>query len=166
MPQNRVLPAVLALSASGLVGIAVYEGYRPKAYDDGVGVQTVGFGSTTHADGTPVRRGDSTTPERALVRLAQDAASKERALRACIGPVPLYQWEWDAYVSLAYNIGATAFCRSSIVRHLRATPPDYAAACKSILLWDKAGGKTLPGLTRRRQAEYQRCIGAAPEGAP
>lgn len=166
MPQNRILPTLLALSASGLVGIAVYEGYRPKAYDDGVGVQTVGFGSTTHANGAPVRRGDTTTPERALVRLAQDAADKERTLRACIGPVPLYQWEWDAYVSLAYNIGAGALCKSSIVRHLRATPPDYAAACKSILLWDKAAGKNLPGLTRRRQAEYARCMGQNQDAQP
>jgi len=65
MPQNRILPTLLALSASGLVGIAVYEGYRPKAYDDGVGVQTVGFGSTTHSNGA---RCAAVTPPRQSAR--------------------------------------------------------------------------------------------------
>lgn len=157
----RLAPAALALSALGLTGIAVHEGYRSTAYDDGVGVQTVGFGSTTHEDGRPVRHGDRITPERALVRLAEHAAQTEQAMRACIGDVPLYPREWDAYVSLAYNIGHAAFCGSTLVKTLKQTPPDYAEACRQIMRWDRAGGRVMTGLTARRSAEYRQCMGGA-----
>lgn len=157
--KPRLMPSLLVVSAIAVAGIAVHEGYRSRAYDDGVGVQTVGFGSTTREDGKPVRRGDTITPERAVVRLAQDADRIGREIAACIGPVPLYQHEFDAFVSLAYNIGAGAFCRSSVVKRLKASPPDYAGACEAIKMWTKAGGRELPGLVKRREAEYTQCIG-------
>ncbi|MFZ5513894.1 MAG: lysozyme [Pseudomonadota bacterium] len=165
----RLLPVMLALSAGGLVGIGLHEGYRGQAYDDGHGVQTVGFGSTEREDGTPVRPGDKTTPERALVRLADHVEKTEAAMRACMGPVPLFQHEWDAYVSLAYNIGPAAFCRSTLVRKLKQTPPDYAAACAEILRWNRAGGQVLAGLVKRREAEYRLCVGGispSPQPSP
>jgi lysozyme len=146
----------------GLAGIAVHEGYRPRAYDDGVGVQTVGFGTTTRADGSPVKPGDTTTPERAVVRLAVDADAIQQRMRACIGEVPLYPHEWDAYVSLAYNIGPGAFCGSTLVKKLKTMPPDYAGACDQLLRWTKAGGRELPGLVRRRQAEHRLCRDGVP----
>lgn len=155
--KPRILPAFLALSAASLIGLAVHEGYRENAYDDGVGVQTVGFGSTTHADGRPVRRGDKMGPERALVRLGQDVARFEYEMRACLGPVPLYPHEWDAYVSLTYNIGTGAFCRSTLVKRLKETPPKYDAACAEILKWNRAGGQVMAGLTKRRQDEFKLC---------
>lgn len=151
-------PAILiTVSALTLAGIAGWEGYRRTAYDDGVGVQTVGFGSTTHADGRPVRPGDTITPERAVLRLAQDADRLWREAAACIGDVPLAAHEAAAFQSLAYNIGASAFCRSTLVKKLRQTPPDYAGACREILRWNRAGGRVLPGLTKRREAEYRMC---------
>ncbi len=67
--NNRTRIAALSLSASALVGIAVHQGFRGNAYDDGVGVQTIGFGTTRNVDGTPVKKGDKITPERALVRV-------------------------------------------------------------------------------------------------
>ena len=142
--------------------IAGFEGYRGKAYDDGVGVQTVGFGSTRHTDGRPVKPGDSVTPERAVVMLAQDADRIAQELAACLGPVPLYKHEWDAYVSWAYNVGASAACRSTIVKKLKASPPDYPGACRELLKWTRAGGRELPGLVKRREAEYRLCIGETP----
>ena len=160
--RERLFPSFLALSAAGLIGFAVHEGYRENAYDDGVGVQTVGFGSTTHTDGRPVRRGDKMSPERALVRLGQDVARFEHEMRACLGPVPLYPHEWDAYVSLTYNIGPRAFCRSTLVRRLKETPPKYDAACAEILKWNRAGGQVMAGLTKRRQDEFKLCT----EGRP
>lgn len=144
--------AALSLSAAALVGIALHEGYRDTAYDDGVGVQTIGFGTTEG-----VRPGDRITPERALVRLLADADRTQSDLRACIGPVPMYQHEWDAIVSWAYNIGTGAACKSTLVRRLRAQ--DYPGACAELLRWTRAGGRVLPGLVRRRQAEYQLCMG-------
>ena len=148
----------LGLTASALlVGtLAGYEGYREHAYRDSVGVPTIGFGSTAG-----VRMGQRTDPVRAVQRLSADVSATARRVAACIGDVPLYQAEFDAYTSLAYNVGTTAFCGSTLVKKLRATPPDYAAACAEILRWDYAGGQRLAGLTRRRQAEHRQCVEAA-----
>lgn len=161
----RLSPSLLVVSALALAGIAGLEGYRRAAYDDGVGVQTVGFGSTTRDDGGAVQRGDTMSPERAVLRLAQDADRIGREIAACIGgDVPLYQHEFDAFVSLAYNIGPQAFCRSTIVKRLKQTPPDYAGACEAIMMWTRAGGRELPGLRKRREAENAQCIGEARMG--
>jgi len=89
-----------------LIGIANHEAFRSRAYDDGVGVQTIGFGTTAG-----VKPGDTITVERALIRLGQDVGRFESEMRRCIGDVPLYQHEWDAYVSLAYNIGYGGFAK-------------------------------------------------------
>ncbi len=103
--------------------------------------------------------GQRTTPDRALVQLLADAQRHERELKACIGDVELHQHEWDAYVSWAFNIGTGAACRSTLVRKLKASPPDYAGACSELLRWNKQAGRVLPGLIKRRQAEYQLCMG-------
>jgi lysozyme len=167
MPRHsRILPAVLTASVLAVAGIAVHEAYRGAAYDDGVGVQTIGLGTTTRADGSPIRPGDRITPERAIVRLAHDVERMQVRMRDCIGPVPLYQHEWDAYVSLTYNIGEGAFCRSTLVRRLQQQPPDYYGACAQILRWTRAGGRELRGLVTRRQAEYRICTGQAPALPP
>lgn len=152
MALNRTRIAGLSLSAAALVAIANFEGFRDRAYDDGVGVQTIGYGTTEG-----VKPGDRITPERALIRLLADADKMQRELRACIGDVPMYQHEWDAYVSWSYNVGTGAACQSSLVRKLKAG--DYAGACAELLRWDYAGGKRLAGLTKRRQAEHQQCMG-------
>jgi lysozyme len=160
--RQRLLPSLLVVSAVALGSIALHEGYRERAYDDGVGVQTYGFGTTRRPDGAPVRPGDTITPERAVQRLSQDADRIGREIADCIGDVPLYQHEFDAYVSLAYNIGPGAFCRSTLLKKLKQQPPDYAGACREILRWRYAGGRELPGLVRRREAEYRRCMGEIP----
>jgi lysozyme len=152
----------LGASALAVALIASFEGYSPRAYDDGVGVQTVGFGSTRNPDGTQVKAGDTVTPQRAVVMLAHDADRIARELADCIGPVPLYQSEWDAYVSWAYNIGSAAACKSTLVKKLHQTPPDYEGACLELLRWNRAGGRVLPGLTKRRESEYRLCMGDAP----
>jgi lysozyme len=162
-PSNRTLLTGMGASAIAVALIVGFEGYSGKAYDDGVGVQTVGFGSTRHPDGAPVKPGDTVTPQRAVVMLAHDADRIAHELAACIGEVPLYRHEWDAYVSWAYNVGSTAACRSTLVKKLKAIPPDYEGACRELLKWTRAGGRELPGLVKRRQAEYRLCIG---ESAP
>jgi lysozyme len=156
---RRSLIAGAGASAIAVALIAGFEGYSGKAYDDGVGVQTVGFGSTRHEDGTPVKRGDTVTPQRAVVMLAVEADKTARELADCIGYVPLYRHEWDAYVSWAYNVGTPAACKSTLVKKLRQVPPDYTGACRELLKWTKAGGRKLAGLVKRRQAEYRLCIG-------
>jgi lysozyme len=159
LPQRRTLIVGAGASAIAVALIAGFEGYSGRAYDDGVGVQTVGFGSTSHPDGQPVRKGDTVTPERAVVMLAHDADRIAKELAACIGDVPLHKHEWDAYVSWAYNVGSTAACKSTLVKKLKQNPPDYTGACRELLKWTRAGGRELPGLVKRRHAEYRLCMG-------
>lgn len=153
--MGRVHTSILTLSALAFVGLAVHEGYRDTAYIPVKGdVPTIGFGDT-HG----VRPGDRTDPVRALIRLHQHAENFQRDLRRCIGDVPMHQHEWDAIVSWAYNVGTGAACRSTLVRKLKVY--DYAGACAELLRWDKFKGKTLAGLTKRRQQEHAMCKGAA-----
>lgn len=149
--RTRATVAALTISATTLVGIAVNEGYVGQTYLDAVGVPTIGFGETKG-----VKPGQTTTPTRALVQLMKSADEHAKGMAACI-KVPLYQHEYDAYVSFTYNVGVGAFCRSTLLKKLNAG--DYEGACNELLLWDKAGGKALPGLTRRRQEERKLCLG-------
>jgi lysozyme len=151
---NRVSIATLALSASALVGIAVHEGYREAAYRPVPGdVPTIGFGTTAG-----VQMGDRIEPVQALVRKLADVQQFEGALKRCVR-IPLHQHEYDAFLSLAYNIGSGAFCGSTLVRKLNAG--DYAGACAEILRWDRFQGQPLRGLTLRRQAEHRQCLGTS-----
>jgi lysozyme len=150
--EMRTKVAALVLSASALVNIALFESYRGEAYVPVKGdVPTIGYGTTEG-----VKVGDKITPDRALVKLLKDANKFEQAVKRC-APVPMYQYEFDAYVSLTYNIGEGAFCKSTLVKYLNAGK--YEDACKEILKWDNFQGKPLRGLTIRREAEYRKCIG-------
>lgn len=152
MIERRTI-AGLTLSASAFVGILMHEGYSDKAYTPVKGdVPTIGFGTTGG-----VKMGDTIKPPQAVARALVDVQKFEGALKQCV-KVPLHQYEYDAYISLSYNIGSKAFCGSTLVRTLNAG--DYAGACAQILRWDKFKGKPLAGLTKRRQAEYQQCKGA------
>lgn len=166
-PRSAV--AALALSGAALVGLVINEGYSDKAIIPVPGdVPTLGFGSTTRDDGSPVRLGDQTTPPKALGKALRDVQAYEGKLRQCV-TVALTQGEYDAYVDLAYNVGPRKFCGSSLVRRLNAG--DYDGACAEILRWRFYQGKdcSLPenkrlcgGLWIRRQAENARCAGAGP----
>lgn len=148
----RVAVTSLCVSGAGLVGIAGWEKYREVAYlptpND---VPTVGFGETQG-----VKLGDKTSVDRALVQLLVSAEKHAQGVRSCV-TAPLYQYEFDAYVSLTYNIGVTNFCSSTLVKVLNAG--DYTEACKQILRWNRQKGVVLAGLTRRREIEYRQCIG-------
>lgn len=149
--------AALALSAAGLLGIISSEGFTERAVIPVPGdVPTYGHGSTRKADGSPVRMGDTITRQQAAELVNKDASQFAAAIKRCV-TVPLTQGEFDAYVSLTYNIGAGAFCKSTLVKRLNAG--DYAGACAEIKRWDKMGGKVLRGLTARRQREYRMCVG-------
>ncbi len=151
--MNRVRLASLALSAAALVGLALSEGFTDRAVQPLPGDKwTVGFGTTEG-----VKPGDRIAPPQALERKLRDVQKFEGAVKQCV-TVPLAQHEYDAYVSLAYNIGPQAFCASTLVRKLNAG--DYAGACHEILRWDRFKGRQARGLTLRREREYQLCIGA------
>lgn len=164
--ERRLAPIYLALSAAALVGIVATESYTDRAVVPLPGDKpTIGFGSTTRADGSPVQMGDRTTPPKALARAMKDVQRYEGALRQCVS-VPLHQHEYDAYISLAYNIGPSAFCRSTLVKRLNAG--DYAGACGEILRWRYFAGRDCAdasarcsGLAARREAEHRQCLGGA-----
>ncbi len=151
--------AIAGLSAAGAVAlIANYEGFRSNAYlptpDD---VPTIGYGQTFYTDGRAVKLGDKISRAEAENQLG---VLVEKEFIAKIAPcvaVPLTQGEFDAFVSLAYNIGSNAFCTSTLVKKLNAG--DYAGACSQILRWNKQRGKVLKGLQNRRFEEYKLCMG-------
>ena len=158
MSNNRVLASIVTASALLIGMVAGFEKYVPAPYmptpND---VPTIGYGTTVNPDtGKPVRMTDRRIDEAtAKMWLMKDVAKTEARMRKCVR-VPVTQGEWDAYTSLAYNIGTGAFCGSTLVRKLNAG--DYAGACKQILRWDKQKGRVLRGLTRRRNIEYQMCV--------
>lgn len=156
LPRTPV--AALVLAASTLVGIAVSEYYVSDAMIPVPGdVPTKGFGTTTHADGSPVQLGEKTTPTRALVDLLRDASKFEQAVKRC-APVPMYPYEFSAWVQFTYNVGESAFCNSTAAKKLREL--DYSGACKEMLRWDKVKERQVRGLTIRRQREFKECMGA------
>ena len=148
--KRRAAVAALVVSAATMVGIAANEGYIGTAYKDVVGVPTIGFGETKG-----VKLGDKTTPVRAMIQLEDSINYHVKGMSACI-KVPISQGEFDAYTSFTYNVGVHAFCTSALA--VKLNKGDYAGACKELLKWDHAGGKVYPGLTKRRQEEYEKCM--------
>lgn len=152
MIQPRTAVSALAISGAALVALLTHEGFRGSAYIPVKGdVATIGFGTTEG-----VKMGDSIDPVAALNRAHRDVQKFEGAVKACV-KVPLYQYEYDSFLQLSYNIGSRAFCNSTLVKKVNAK--DYVGACAEIKRWDKFKGKRLAGLTKRREAEYRLCIG-------
>ena len=160
MIKQRIAVAIMSLSAAGFAGIVLQEGFNEKAYVPIEGDKiTIGFGTTEG-----VKMGDKITPPQAIGRAVRDINKFEGALKQCV-TVPLSQSEYDAFVSTAYNIGPSAFCKSGIVRKLNAM--DYDGACAEILRWRFFQGKdcAIPsnkcsGLYSRRKIESEQCRGA------
>lgn len=149
--KKRAVAASLAASAVALATITHFEGFRSQAYRDVTGIPTIGYGETKG-----VKMGDTITHREALERLRISADEHGKGMARCIR-VPISQGEYDAYLSFTYNVGVGAFCKSTLNKKLNAG--DYEGACKELLRWDKAEGKVLPGLTKRRQEEYKVCLG-------
>lgn len=164
--QVRSAVGVLVLAASTLVGLAVHEGYRDEAYlPTKHDVPTIGFGSTKG-----VKMGDKTDPIRSLRRLEKELDEVYVAAVKRYVKVPLYDYEFAAYVSFTYNLGAENFRTSTMLKKLNAG--DYAGACAELSKWNKqwtgkrdAQGKkimvVIDGLTERRAEERAICEGRA-----
>ena len=138
------------IDARGIILIKSFEGLRLNAYPDpgtGGAPWTIGYGHT----GPDVYPGLKITEAEAEALLRKDLARFERGVDRLIEGAFTSQVQFDAMVSLAYNIGLGGFQRSSVLRHHRAGNKLRAAA--SFLMWVKAAGRTLPGLVRRRNAE-------------
>ncbi len=129
----------------GLALTQRFEGCRYVAYQDSVGVWTIGYGHTRG-----VHEGMTCTQAQALAWLVEDVASAEAEVNRVV-TVPLTQHEFDALVDFVFNLGDGSFEHSTMLRLLNAG--DHANAVNEFRKWDKAGGVEVAGLLRRRLAE-------------
>ena len=141
---------VKTVSTAGINLICSFEGLRLNAYDDGVGVWTIGFGTTIYPNGIKVKRGDTCTEAQAKAYMAHDLKKFELAVNSSV-TMSINQNQFDALVSLAYNIGTNAFKNSTLVKKLNAN--DVRGAAAQFSVWNKAGGKVMQGLVNRRAVE-------------
>ena len=143
----------MKISNRGLELIKDFEGFSSSAYLDVVNIPTIGWGNTFYQDGTKVKLGDQISKTDAL-KLLEVVANRDFADK--IFPsikVKVSQSQFDAMVSLAYNIGVGAFLKSTRLKKVNAN--DFTGAGEEFLRWNKAGGKEVLGLTRRREREKQ-----------
>lgn len=132
-------------SQRGLSLIKSFEGLRLQAYQDSVGVWTVGYGTTRG-----VSAGMSITKEQAERMLLNDVQRFEPELGKLV-KVALNQNQWDALMSFVYNLGAANLASSTLLKLLNRG--DYQGAADQFSRWVNAGGKRLEGLVKRRAAE-------------
>ena len=144
------IPESMSVSNKGVDLICEFEGKRLVAYDDGVGVWTIGFGTIKYPNGVRVKKGDTCTLEQAKEYMRHDLIEFEYTVNSSV-KVPLNQNQFDALVSLAYNIGSSAFKSSTLVKKLNTG--DYQGAADQFNVWINAGGKRMQGLVNRRDKE-------------
>ncbi|WP_336038668.1 lysozyme [Acinetobacter calcoaceticus] len=140
----------MSLSLGGIDLICNFEGLKFRAYDDGNGVWTIGYGTTRYPNGKRVSEGDRCTLDQAKAYMQHDLKIFERAVNSFV-KVPLKQNQFDALVSLTYNIGVDAFKNSTLLKKLNLG--DYKEAANQFDVWVNAGGKRLQGLVNRRAIE-------------
>lgn len=141
---------MMKMSPKGLALLKQFEGVKLTAYRDVAGVWTIGYGHTAAAGGIAPKAGVTITQAQADAMLVNDLGQYERAVFRALTKTP-NQNQFDAMVSLCYNIGTGGFSKSSVVRHFNAG--ENAKAANAFLAWNKAGGKVVRGLTVRRSAE-------------
>ncbi len=132
--------------------IKKFEGFRPKPYLDIVGIPTIGYGSTFYPNGKKVSTSDRPINESIGESLLLSAASKFENVINSLVKKKINQNQFDALVSFIFNIGPTAFKKSTILRKINLNPSDPSIR-EEFLKWNKSGGKVINGLTMRRNLE-------------
>lgn len=140
------MPNNLSYSDKGLALTEQCEGLRLTAYQDSVGVWTIGYGHT----GPDVHRGLTISSDQATALLKKDVADAVAAVNKLV-TVSLQQHHFDALVDFVFNLGADRLAKSTLLRKLNAG--DFAGAADQFLVWVYAGDQVLPGLVTRRKAE-------------
>lgn len=159
---RRALASSALVCALATPCVTYYEGMIPHTYSDPVGIPTACYGHT----GKDVKPGKTYTADECKTLLAGDLskalASVDRCITADVSPP-----QAAALVSFTYNIGGSALCSSTLARMANAGAP-AATWCAQMLRWTKATklGVTieLPGLVKRRNTEFQMCLGHVQEG--
>ena len=134
-------------SKKGIELIKKYEGLKLKAYKCPAGVWTIGYGHTKN-----VKQGDVITEVQAEILLIYDLNDFENCIKKNVR-IPLTQNQFDALVSFCFNVGCGNFLKSTLLKKLN--EGKIAEAAKEFLKWNKADGKELAGLTKRRQEEME-----------
>ena len=141
----------MRINDEGLKLIKEFEGLRLKAYQDSVGVWTIGYGTTSRAGvGVDVGPGLVITEKQAEVYLKMAIAKFARQIEPLFTREPTSN-QFSAMLSLAYNIGPGAFRKSTCLKRFNAG--DIEGAAEALTWFNKAGGKVLRGLVRRRESE-------------
>lgn len=159
-PQTKkagALTAVIGAAAAAILTplVATWESGGKDhlvPYRDIVGVWTQCHGETLNVKATT----PAETPEGCAVKLDTRLAGFAQSVVKCTPSLRGRDEQWAAATSLAYNIGTGAYCKSTVDRMFDAGLP--VKACDAFLMWSKAGGKTVNGLVRRRQAERALCL--------
>ena len=128
------IPESMSVSNKGVDLICEFEGEQLIAYDDGVGVWTIGFGTIKYPNGVRVKKGDTCTLDQAKEYMRHDLIEFEHTVNSSV-KVPLNQNQFDALVSLAYNIGSNAFKSSTLVKKLNTG--DYQGAADQFNVFSK-----------------------------
>lgn len=145
-PEQPVEAGPMRINQEGLELIKNFEGLELKAYQDVVGVWTIGYGST----GDHVKPGLKITEKEAEELLMQDLERFEDGVSRIVD-VDLNSNQFSALVSFTFNLGVGALEKSTLLRKLNSG--DYKGAANEFERWVFAGGKKLAGLKRRRKAE-------------
>lgn len=140
----------MEVSDNRLNFIRQFEGCELAAYQDAVGVWTIGYGWTNPVDGVAIHEGMTITRQRADELLSEGVKLYERGVTDLV-TAPLNQNQFDALVSFTYNVGISAFAGSTLLKKLNVR--DYAGAADEFSKWVNAGGRQLAGLATRRAAE-------------
>jgi lysozyme len=141
----------MKLNNLGIDLMHFFEGCKLEAYQCSAKVWTIGWGNTFYENGTPVRQGDKITQDRAnslFVFVANKFADEIKKLIK----TNLSENQFSALVCFAYNVGTGNLAKSTLLKKVNVNPNDPSIA-NEFLRWNKAGGKELLGLTRRRTAE-------------
>ena len=142
----------MKISSLGLELIKEFEGFSANAYLCPAKKVTIGYGNTFYSDGRKVKLGEQISKTDAL-ELLEKVVNKDFADKIFSAiKVPVTQNQFDAMVSLAYNIGVGNFLKSTLLKKVNAG--DFIGASEEFLKWNKSGGKELLGLTRRRKREF------------
>ncbi|MEM1369158.1 MAG: lysozyme [Cyanobacteria bacterium P01_H01_bin.15] len=144
------------INDAGLALIKHFEGRELHAYQDSVGVWTIGYGHTSAAGPPQVRAGMTISEQEAEDILRQDLGLFEGGVRDRV-KVSMNSNQFSALVAFSFNVGLGALGNSTLLRKLNGG--DYQGAGEEFLRWVKAGGATLPGLVRRRDAERALFLG-------
>lgn len=144
---------------AGIDLIKRFEGFSGKPYRCPADIPTIGYGSTRYADGREVSMSDPPITEAQAVQLLADTLGRYEKGVTGLVTVPLTQSQFDALVSFAYNLGVGNLGNSTLLKKLNNR--DYAGAANEFSRWVRGGGKILPGLVARREAERKLFLEAA-----